>query len=149
MDDQITLFIVLLQPPAGVDFALQKGSGSNYETVQKQRSASGDLHFEFTVTIRRNKNSGDPDFKGPFVQGPLQGRFIYIDIGTYAGQSDSVWSRRLKVPLPGIKFEMINKLVNDKRLRLETHVPGTGKDMGPNCGTAKPFAGWKITLREK
>src|SRR5689334_11406568 len=102
MDEQVKFSIVLLQPPEGVDFGLQKGSGSNYETVQKQRSASGELHFEFTATIRRNKDSADPDFKGPFVQGPLQGRFVYIDIGTLAGQTDSVWSRRLKIPLKGI-----------------------------------------------
>jgi hypothetical protein len=36
---ELTLRIVIEQPPAGVDFALQKGSGSAYETVQKQRLA--------------------------------------------------------------------------------------------------------------
>ena len=51
MNEQIPLVIVLQQPPAGVDFGLQKGSGNSYETVQKQRSASGDLYFEFTVTL--------------------------------------------------------------------------------------------------
>ena len=96
MNEQIPLVIVLQQPPAGVDFGLQKGSGNSYETVQKQRSVSGDLYFEFTVTLKRNKDSVDTDFKGPFVQGPLKGRFVYIDIGTLAGQTDSAWSRRLK-----------------------------------------------------
>jgi len=27
---------------------------------------------------------------------------------------------------------------------METSIPGTGKDGGPNCATVKPFNGWKI-----
>ena len=149
MDQQLVLSIVLQQPPAGVDFGLQKGSGGTYETVQKQRSASGDLHFEFTVTIKRNKDSVNPDFRGPFVQGPVDGRFIYIDIGTYAGQNDSLWSRRLKIPLRGISFAMIDQLSHDSALHIGTAVPGTGSDMGPTCGTVKPFDGWKVKPRNK
>lgn len=144
MDKQITFSITLEQPPAGVDYGLQKGSGSNYETVQKQRSVSKDLHFEFTVSVRRREDSSTPDFRGPFVQGPVNERFVYIDIGTYAGQSDSVWGRRLKIPLYGISFETIDKLSPDTKLALETRVPGTGKDNGPNCGTVKPFSGWQV-----
>src|SRR4051794_9064173 len=109
MDEQITLSIILQQPPAGVDFGLQKGSGSNYESVQRQRSTSGDLHFEFTVTVKRSKDLSAPDFRGPFVQGPANGRFVYLGIGTFAGQTDSVWSRRLKIPLQGITFDLIKK----------------------------------------
>jgi len=144
MDKQITFSIILEQPPAGVDYGLQKGSGSNYETVQKQRSVSKDLHFEFTASVRRREDSSAPDFRGPFVQGPVNERFVYIDIGTYAGQSDSVWGRRLKIPLYGISFETIDKLSPDTKLALETRVPGTGKDNGPNCGTVKPFSGWQV-----
>lgn len=144
MNEQIKLSIVLVQPPAGVDFGLQKGSGSNYETVQKQRSTSRDLYFEFTVTIKRNIDPADPDFKGPYVQGPSQARFIYIDIGMYAGQKDSVWSRRLKIPLQGISYSMVDRVIADPKLHLETRVPGTGKDGGPNCATVKPFDGWHI-----
>src|SRR4030095_10988608 len=39
--------IVLENPPAGVDFALQKGKGNVYEIVQKQRSTGMNLVFEF------------------------------------------------------------------------------------------------------
>jgi hypothetical protein len=146
MDQQITLSIVLQQPPAGVDYGLQKGSGSNYETVQKQRSVAKNLHFEFTVTVKRSKDSSNPDFRGHFVQGPVNGRFVYIDIGTYAGQVDSIWSRRLKIPLYGISIEMIDQFSSDSKMILETHVPGTGKDNGPNCATVKPFGGWRVKV---
>jgi hypothetical protein len=143
MEPELTFRIVLEKPPAGVDFALQKGKGSKYETIQKQRSKTNDLCFEFAAKVKVGKNQA-PDFLGAFVQGPPGERFVYIDIGTYAGQQDTFWSRRLKVPLSGITSEMIDKLLNDPQLILETHVPGTGKDGGPNCATVKPFAGWKL-----
>jgi hypothetical protein len=49
MEQELTLRIILEKPPAGVDFALQKGKGSNYEAIQKQRSGTHDLLFEFTA----------------------------------------------------------------------------------------------------
>jgi hypothetical protein len=137
MEQELNLRIILESPPAGIDFALQKGSGNDYETVQKQRSAKGDLKFEFSVRVRDGKD-GEPNFLGPFVQGPAQQRFVYIDIGTCAGQIGTTWSRRLKVPLHGITWDLVKK-----GKTLETHVPGTGKDGGPTCATVKPFAGWK------
>jgi hypothetical protein len=33
VDRQVTLRIVLERPPAGVDFAVQKGRGAAYETI--------------------------------------------------------------------------------------------------------------------
>ena len=135
--------IVLETPPAGVDFGLQKGKGSNYEAVQKQLSNGGNLLFNFDISI---KTVSDQQiiFVGPFVQGPPAGQFIYIDIGTYAGQKDSPWGRRLKIPLAGITTQMTAQLIADPELILEATVPGTGKDGGPNCATVKPFTGWKV-----
>jgi len=145
MESEITLQIVLLKPTPGVDFGLQKGSGSNYETVQKQRSDSNDLCFNFAVKVKGEKTKDrSPKLSGSFVQGPTNGKFIYIDIGTYAGQTGTPWSRRLKVPLTGITWKDIDKLIATPNLVMETRIPGTGKDGGPNCATVKPFDGWKI-----
>ena len=145
MDIEITLQIVLLQPTPGVDFGLQKGAGNNYETIQKQRSDSKDLSFTFTIKIKGDKAQDKlPKLAGSFVQGPTNGKFIYIDIGTYAGQTDTSWSRRLKVPLTGITWEDIDQLIADPNSIMQATVPGTGKDGGPNCATVKPFDGWKI-----
>ena len=138
MERELKLLIILEKPPAGVDYGLQQGGGSNYETVQTQRSTGRDLRFKFSVRVREGKD-GQPNFLGPFAQGPAQGRFVYLDIGTYAGQKDTGWSRRLKIPLRGITWQLI-----EKGKTLETRVPGTGKDGSPNCATVKPFAGWKI-----
>jgi hypothetical protein len=139
MASNLTLRIILVQPPTGVDFALQKGKGSNYEPVQKQRSQGGDLVFEFQPLI---KNSSEPDgpssLTGPFVQGPPGQRFVYLDIGTYAGDSNSSWSRRLKIPLDTITAEMIIK-----GGVLEARVPGRDRHGDPACATVKEFDGWK------
>ena len=136
MEQEIKLRIVLENPPAGIDFGLQKGGGNDYETIQTQRSSTGDLSFEFLVRVREGKE-GQPNFLGPFVQGPPQERFVYIDIGTYAGQQNTHWSRRLKVPLRSITWELIKEAK-----RLEARIAATGKDGGPTCATPKPFNGW-------
>ncbi|WP_089684713.1 DUF5990 family protein [Catalinimonas alkaloidigena] len=143
MESEITLQIVLIQPTPEVMFGLQKGSGSKYETIQKQISASSDLTFEFAVKVKGDSSKDTlPRFSGGFVQGPPANQFVYIDIGTYAGQVNSIWSRRLKIPLTGITWEDIAALSSNAML--QTRVPGTGKDGGPNCATVKPFAGWRL-----
>ena len=144
MEHKLPLRIVLEKPPRDVDFGLQNGRGSNYETIQKQRFKGEDLSFEFNVRVKGGPKDPAPNFLGPSVQGPPTERFIYIDIGTYAGQTDTGWSRRLKVPLRGITWDMIDRVSADEESLLETRVPGTGKDGGPTCATVKPFPGWKL-----
>src|SRR4051794_8014359 len=107
MNVEVRLRIVLESPPVGVDFGLQLGGGSAYKTVQTQRSQGDDLRFDGTVTAKDNGGDEPPNFLGPLTQGPPGGRFLYIDIGKLAGQADSGWERRLKVPLGGITWEMI------------------------------------------
>ena len=145
MESEITLRIILTSPIPGVMWGLQKGSGSTYDTVQKQMSASGDLSFKFTVKVKGDSSKDKlPKFSGSYVQGPSDNKFVYIDIGKAAGQTDSIWSRRLKIPLTGITWEHIESFIRDPSVIMETHVPGTGKDGGPNCATVKPFDGWHL-----
>jgi hypothetical protein len=138
---QLPIRIILETPPAGVDYGIQKGSGNKYETIEKQRSEGRDLQFNFSVMIK-NADPASPDFSGPFVQGPPGERFIYIDIGKAAGQFDTPWSRRLKIPLKNILMETPDILSGTATNIMVTKVPGTAKDGGPNCATVKPFAGW-------
>lgn len=143
MNQELSIRIILESPPPGVDFGIQKGSGNNYETILKQRSSDKDLCFEFKISVKE-KDAASYNFAGAYVHGPSNERFIYVDIGTAAGQFDSVWTRRLKIPLRDISAETIQQLLADSSLILETKVPGTGKDGGPNCATVKPFPGWHI-----
>jgi len=144
MDRELSLTIVLERPTAGVDYGLQKGRGNDYETVQTQRGANKDLTFEFSVRVNEGKD-GNPNFLGPFAQGGADGRFVYLDIGTYAGQKNTGWARRLKIPLVGIDWKMIDAAAKARK-PLEARVAGSGgRDGGPTCGTIKPFTGWHLS----
>jgi Family of unknown function (DUF5990) len=143
---EITLQLTLVKPTAGVDFALQEGRGSQFTTVQKQRSTGRDLSFEFSVTVKQAKN-GEPDFAGPHVQGAAGERFFYINIGTYAGQTDTPWGRRLKVPLYLIGWD---EIASGKIL--SAGIPGTDKDGGPSCAyewrkRVDPSWRWEVKQR--
>lgn len=142
MNEELNFRIILESPPPGVDYGLQKGGGSDYEVTQKQRSKTGDLQFEFSARFKEGKE-GEPVLLGPFVHGPPQERFVYIDIGTYAGQTDTPWSRRLKIPLRGITWDAVKQASRAAHC-LEARVSGTAKDGSPSCATVKPFSGWKI-----
>jgi len=111
--------------------------------VQTQRGATKDLTFELSVRVNEGKN-GKPNFLGPFAQGNADGRFVYLDIGTYAGQKNTGWARRLKIPLMGIEWTSIDSAI-EARKPLEARVAGSGgRDGGPTCGTIKPFTGWHV-----
>ena len=147
MEEELTLRIILEKPTVGVNFGLQKGNGNNYETVQTQTGKGENLLFEFKIKVKCADNKA-PVFLGPFAQGTPVDRFIYIDIGTYAGQVGSEWGRRLKSPLTGITLDMIQRCIGDQSFVIETSVAGTGKDGGPNCATVKPFNGWKLKFAD-
>jgi hypothetical protein len=76
-----------------------------------------------------NKKYAEPKFSGSFVQGPSGGKFVYIDIGTYARQTDTHWSRRLKIPLNGITWNQLDKINSNPKFILECCVPGTWKGL--------------------
>ena len=147
MKNEINFRIRLQKPPAEIDYGLQKGHANKYEVAQRQRAAGDDLSFEFTINTKPGKDSAI-DFSGLFVQGPVGGRFIYINIGQSAGQINTVWNRRLKIPLIGITQSQIDEILKTQGV-FETFVAGTGKDGGPNCATVKPFAGWSVVKNKK
>ena len=145
----VNLRIILERPTAGVDFGLQEGHGNSYTIAQKQRSTGGDLEFEFTVNVKPGKDQL-PNFTGPFVQGPTGEKFVYINIGTCAGQTETCWSRRLKIPLNGtdalatanavgITWDMLNS-----GKVLVALIPGTAPDGSPSCAYSwlKTFPSW-------
>ncbi|GGB14673.1 MULTISPECIES: DUF5990 family protein [Mucilaginibacter] len=142
----IQLCIILQNPPAGVDFGIQKGSGNRYETIQTQRSDGLDIQFNLTIQLKSDPQKiNDPRFSGPFVQGQPASQFLYIDVGEYAGQVGG-WSRRVKVPLSGVTWDMITQLGHHSTAFLITSFPGTAKDGSPICATVKPFEGWKVNM---
>ena len=125
MEREVTLRVIVERPPAGVDIGVQEGHGNAYKTIQKQRFTNQDLRFEFPIRVKEGKD-GQPNFLGSFAQGPANSRFIYLDIGTCAGQTNTPWSRRLKIPLAGITWPIIEQAADASRI-IEVRVPGTEK----------------------
>ena len=138
----LPLRIVLIAPPAGVVYGIQRGRGSAYEVEFAQQPKRGDVTFEFAITAAESKN-GEPNFLGEFVHGPTGRRFIYVDVGQYAKQHDTEWARRMIIRLDDVTWPLINKATKPGR-RLEARIQGTGSDGGPSGATVKPLGGWRV-----
>lgn len=144
MDAEVPVRLVLVDPPPGVDFGVQRGHGREFETLFVQQRRQRDICFDFCLTVSDSRKDGQPNFLGDFAQGPPAGRFIYIDVGTYAGQKDTPWSRRMKVPLQSITWDLIRKTTRKPGYRLAARIPGTGKDGGPTCASVRLLGDWEI-----
>jgi hypothetical protein len=133
-DQNFSLRIIVENPP--VRFAVQRGKD---ELLEATSATAKRQVFEFSVRARDDRSDG-PNFLGPFAQGPVGDRFIYINSGTLGGEPDSQWTRRAKVPLGGITWSMIKK-----GSVIEARIEGTARDGGPACATVPLLGdGWKI-----
>lgn len=143
MKSELPLRLVLVDPPTNVDYGVQSGRGSNYETMFVQQRKRGDVTFDFSIAVARNSKDGSPNFSGEYVQGTPARRFIYIDVGTCAGQRNTPWSRRMIVLLNGITWQQIDKALKPGH-RLSARIQGTGRDGGPSCATVPLIGEWKV-----
>jgi hypothetical protein len=141
----LPLRITLVKPLRGVPLCLQQGKA---DLVPPSSNSGEQVSFDFTVNIANDRSDGPPNFRGKSVQGPPTGRFIYINAGTYAGQADSCWSRRAKVPLAGITWELIEEALAKSGTVLEARIAGTAGDGGPACATVRLLdGGWRVMSR--
>src|SRR5215510_947900 len=108
MGDELKLRIRVEAPPSNVLFQMQHGRGGLVPSV---RRSSTSIDFEFSVRVGTQKD-GLPNFLGPFAQGPTRARFVYINSGTLAGDMQSCWTRRAKVPLTGISWALVKKALS-------------------------------------
>lgn len=139
---EIPLRVKLVRPPGGVRFCVQGKKAVDLE--QQQLSAGEDLSFDFTIRVAPGE-SEPPRFLGPFTHGPPSGRFVYLCVGTLAGQTVSCWTRRVKVPLSGITRELIDQVRHTPNSSLEGRVWGTAKDGSPVCASVKLMdSGWRL-----
>jgi hypothetical protein len=143
----IVVRIVLISPPVGIDYGIQRGKGSNYETLFLQRPTNPRAQIVFDVPISVTEADGTIDFGGPFVQGKSGDRFLYVDIGKYAGQRNTEWARRMKVPIGTISWPLIEQAAKSGKA-IETRIPGTAKDGSPTAAsTAKIQSAWALVAR--
>jgi len=136
----LQLRVVVLRPPPDVSFAVQEGRSALLPRtlVDKDRIA-----FRFAVRVGRRSVGDDPNFLGPFAQGPRGGRFVYVNSGKRAGQAGSRWDRRAKIPLGGITWSLVDAARARPQGLIEARIEGTGRDGGPVCASVKSVA-WKL-----
>jgi hypothetical protein len=130
MAGTVTLRLIIDDPVPGVRYSLQK------DDMPFEPRTAGDepLAFELPITLQ-----ADGRMTGPFVrrEGPER-RFVYIRIGTSAGDHASAWSRRAKIDIHTIPAALLvpNAL-------LAVHLPGRARDGSPACATVRPITGWR------
>ncbi len=120
---ELCLRITVVDPPPGIAYALQLGRDQLVEPTSQTKKR---ITFDFTVEVVDGK------LRGPAVQGKPGARFVYIGIGSYAGQPGPGW--RAKVSLEGIK---------PSAKRLEARFAGTGRNGTPACASVPLLEGWK------
>jgi hypothetical protein len=137
---ELPLRVTVIKPPADVVMQVQKGRN---ELLLPSKRRSNTISFDFSVNV--DLSSGEPNFLGYFAQGPKNARFVYVNSGTYAGQSETCWSRRAKISLMSITPEQIGEILELRNSKLEICIDGTGTDGGPVCGSIRsPRENWKI-----
>ena len=104
------------------------------------RSGKKDLVFETTVRVADGVRGGQPRVLGRSVQGPPDARFLYIGSGTFAGDKNTPWERRAKIPLTGITRALVSKGM--KKGTLEATIDGKARDGGPACATVPLVRNW-------
>lgn len=136
---RIPLRITLVGPPAGVLFGIQHGPG---QVPHRSRAHGETLSLDTSIEV---SDSPRPIFYGESTQGPPAGRFVYVNSGTLAGDSESCWTRRAKVPLAGITRALVDEVRAHAGALLEARIEGKSKDGGPVCASVALLdGGWRI-----
>ncbi|MEO5763007.1 MAG: DUF5990 family protein [Vicinamibacteria bacterium] len=134
--------IVVVDPPTGVVFALQRGKGNQGRPVMALKADGRDLAFDFEISVVVTR--GAAQYSGDFVQGKPGERFVYINSGTLAGHHESHWTRRAKIGLESLSASLIRDAVASQGV-IEARFLGTGRDGGPSCATVPLIeGGWTI-----
>jgi hypothetical protein len=109
--------------------------------LDPKRSSGGEaLAFEFPLRIERTAEGAK--FFGPQVrrEGPVR-RFVYVRVGTAAGDTASPWTRRMKIDIHDIDPALLDRAIAGGVL--EATIDGTLPDGSPACATIRPVR-WRV-----
>jgi len=138
---ELTLRVVVVAPPRGVSYSQHS---KQHEVLNPHVSTGKDLMFTFAVRVV--ESAGQPlNILGPMVMGPKEQRFLYLCVGTSAGQADSPWTRRVKIQLGSISPALLAKMRKAKSTTLEARYNGVGRDGTPACATVPLLDGWQVS----
>lgn len=124
-----TLQIRLLREPeppssdgSAVRFGLQDKKGAMHDGTPR---ADGVVQFDFSVTVTGGAG-GAPDFAGPFVSGPREGRFVYL---SWQRRDGAGFMNRIKVRLADLDRALIQR-ARDENRPVEANLRGVGTGGG-------------------
>jgi hypothetical protein len=137
---ELQLRLTVMDPPPGVVLRMQRG---RFELVDAVAADTHAMVFAFSVAVA-DAGATPPRFTGPFTQGPADKRFVYVNVGTAAGQHDSPWSRRIKVPLYSIAPALVAEALAGTGSVMSASIRGTGRDGTPACATVPLVAPWAL-----
>lgn len=138
---ELQVRIVVEAPLPGLAIALQRGQAAGAALTPPASRSADAVVFDFEVTVDGRLVDGRPRLLGPCVQGPPQARFVYLAVGRYAGQADSEWGGRIKVPLQDLGWREIEALTPGGRL--VARIAGRSPKGGPALASVRLLPpGW-------
>ena len=139
--ESLALRIVVVDPPPNVLWALQLGQD---ESVKPSSATKSRISFDFAVEVA-DGSQGTFRLRGPAVQGRPGERFVYLRIGTYAGQTGTDVARRAKIGLEGITPKLLDAVRAKRGGVLEVQFAGTDSKGGAACATVPLLGnGWYV-----
>jgi hypothetical protein len=140
--ETLSLRITVVDPPPNILWALQLGRD---EIVKPTLNTKIRISFDFTVDVVEASSSAGFRLRGPAVRGRPGARFVYLRIGTYAGQVGAPAGWRAKIGLEGISHKLVLAVKSKRSGVLELEFAGTGPKGGPACATVPLLgAGWHV-----
>lgn len=140
--ESLALRIIVLDPPPNILWALQLGQD---EMVKPSAVTKSRICFDFAVEVFDGGPKDGFRLRGPAVQGRPGERFVYLRIGTYAGQTGTDVARRAKIGLEGITRTLLDAVSAKRDGVLEVQFAGTDSKGGAACATVPLLGkGWYV-----
>jgi hypothetical protein len=103
----LSLQIICLNPPlisgnSSIEFGLQD---NDHNLTLGILQTDGSLLFSCDVMIKGTPGQGKPDFRGGFVHGTPEQRFLYLTLRTNSAATTGEIVKRLKIRLHTITWE--------------------------------------------
>ena len=127
--EALALRITVVDPPTGITWALQLGSNQLVKPTAGTRTR---VSFDFSVDLVAGDLLGTFRLRGPAVQGRPGERFVYLCVGSYAGQAGAAASGRTKISLEGITRRLVDAVLAAPNAVLEAQFAGTARNGGPS-----------------
>ncbi|WP_126629854.1 DUF5990 family protein [Dictyobacter alpinus] len=93
-----------------------------------QQNPDSSLFYDVEVPVERTQQTDTVRFRGPYVHGTPRVPFLYLSLKSLEGEQPS-WIRRLKIPLPMVKWDEIDR--GSRTTLFVARIAGTGSGTVP------------------